>query len=253
MTPARSIDEVLLKLTEIIEICKHEQSRLGYFPALYRRVTESVKANIESGQFEDGPRMERLDVAFANRYFEAWDAWRSRRGMTLSWRLAFEAGARSEPVILQHLLCGMNAHINLDLAIVTAASSGDSPIVSLKNDFDKINQILAGLIGQVERELAQVCPLIELLTKNSDNVEGCFVDFDIRAARGLAWEHAVRLALLQKPALQGALALAIRAMDAVVAAAGQLILRPGPGLQTSLLLVRAKEENDALKVIAALA
>ncbi|MSV32951.1 MAG: hypothetical protein EXQ57_10585 [Bryobacterales bacterium] len=39
MPAANSIDEVIDALTVIIERAKTERSRLGYFPALYRRVT----------------------------------------------------------------------------------------------------------------------------------------------------------------------------------------------------------------------
>lgn len=253
MPPARTIDEVLLVLTEILQICRDEKSRLGYFPALYRRVTERVKADIAAGRFEDGARMERLDVAFANRYLEAWDAWRSGRGMTVCWRVAFEAGDRSQPVILQHLLSGMSAHINLDLAVAAAATSPGAEIESLKNDFDQINQVLAELVDQVERDLAEVCPLIGLVRTYGGHADNCLINFDIRAARGLAWEHALRLSVLQGSGLSIALALAIKAMDAVVAVMGELILHPGPQLETGLLLVRAKEDSDAVKVMAALA
>ena len=48
--------------------------------------------------------VERFDVAFANRYFEAFDrAWREEQ-TTQSWRVAFHAASQWSPVILQHLL-----------------------------------------------------------------------------------------------------------------------------------------------------
>lgn len=252
MPAVRTIDEVILALTRIIQICSDEKSRLGYFPALYRRVTEGVKKGIRAGWFEDGARMERLDVAFANRYLEAWDDWRANRPVTASWRLAFEAGSRWRPVILQHLLSGMNAHINLDLAIAAAATSANEEIRSLNTDFNRINQLLAELIGPVEGELTEVSPWVRLIETFGGHEEGRVLGFGIDAARDLAWKNAVRLAPLQGDGRQLELASAIKEMDCEVGVLGRLIMRPGPLLQAGLVLVRAREENDAGKVIAAL-
>jgi len=252
MPQAQTIDEVLLALTGILQACRDEQRRLGYFPALYKRVTESVKAGIGAGRFEDGARMERLDVAFANRYLEAWDAWRGGRAQTACWRVAFDAGSRWRPVILQHLLTGMNAHINFDLAIAAAQISPGPEIENLKRDFDEINQVLAELVVPVEQELAGVSPWIGLIETFGGHTEDAVVNFNICAARELAWEQALRLAALHQSEQDVALALTIRGMDTVVAGMAEFILRPGPLLQTGLLLVRAREESDAVKVMAAL-
>ena len=73
---ARDIDEVIAQLDDIIARSIRDGSRLGYFAALYRKVTAKVKEGIAQGRFEDGPRMERLDVTFANRYLEAMDQFR---------------------------------------------------------------------------------------------------------------------------------------------------------------------------------
>ena len=57
-----TINEVLLKLDEIVEECRIRQSRIGYFAILYRQVTRRVKEGILQGEFEDNLRMEKLDV-----------------------------------------------------------------------------------------------------------------------------------------------------------------------------------------------
>ncbi|CAN0563847.1 unnamed protein product, partial [Laminaria digitata] len=73
--PATTIDEVILALDEIIAHAKRDASRLGYFAALYRRVTIKIKEGIASGIYEDPERMEQLDVIFANRYLTAYRAY----------------------------------------------------------------------------------------------------------------------------------------------------------------------------------
>ena len=253
MPPARTIDEVILALTGIIKVCTDEKSRLGYFPALYRRVTERVKDGIGAGRFEDGGRMERLDVTFANRYLDAWECWRGGLPVTASWRVAFGAGSRWQPVILQHLLSGMNAHINLDLAIAAAETCPGPEIQGLNNDFDKINQLLSELVNPVEQELAEVSPWIGLIETFGGHEEDRVLNFSMEAARDLAWTNAVRLAPLQESGLESERDLAIQDMDCVVEGLGRLIVHPGPMLRTGLLLVRMREESNAPKVIAALA
>src|SRR5215217_2934261 len=113
VSAARSIQEVLDRLDAEIEIAVRNGSRTAYFACLYRGVTQRVLDGIRAGRFQDGPRMERLDVAFANRYLAAIGAYRRNEHASRSWQLAFEAARLRRLVILQHLLLGMNAHINL--------------------------------------------------------------------------------------------------------------------------------------------
>lgn len=54
MTPqAKTIDEVLVLLNEIIEHSIQNQSTISYFAVLYCKVTEKVKEGIATGLFEN--------------------------------------------------------------------------------------------------------------------------------------------------------------------------------------------------------
>src|SRR6266508_6246532 len=88
--------------------------RAGYFAAMYLAVTRTVRHRAVAGHFEDGPQMERFVTSFAARYLDAFEAWRSGEAVSDAWRVAFDATSSRRPIILQHLLLGMNAHINLD-------------------------------------------------------------------------------------------------------------------------------------------
>ncbi len=77
---AKTIDEVIQQLEKIVGWARDNQGRLGYFAALYRKVTVKVKEGIADGFFKDAMRMERLDVIFANRYLEALRAISRRSG-----------------------------------------------------------------------------------------------------------------------------------------------------------------------------
>src|SRR5262249_45954570 len=134
--------EVLARLDDILAQCQRDGDRLGYFAALYRRVTAAVYDGIQNGRFLDAARMERFDVRFANRYFDALDAYRAGKEVTACWRVAFDSCKRRELTILQHLYIGLGAHLMLDLGIAAAESAPGSLIMDLHGDFNEITVIV---------------------------------------------------------------------------------------------------------------
>ena len=97
----KTIDEVIVRLDEIIAWAINNNSRLGYFAALYKRMTIGVKQGIATGAFEDSVRMEKLDVIFANRYLDAFNAFQNNLDMSSCWRKAFEARTNKSVLIFQ--------------------------------------------------------------------------------------------------------------------------------------------------------
>ena len=61
---AKTIDEVITFLDEIIEKSKNENSPIGYFASLYRKVTIRVKDGIHNGEFENGETNGKTRCAF---------------------------------------------------------------------------------------------------------------------------------------------------------------------------------------------
>ena len=84
--------------------------------------------------------MEKLDVIFANRYIKAYYQYQTQQPTSKSWEAAFVEADNYWIIVLQHLLLGMNAHINLDLGIAAAQISPKDEIHSLQNDFNTIIQ-----------------------------------------------------------------------------------------------------------------
>src|SRR5690606_26555708 len=115
--PAKTIDEVISALDTIIEKECANRSCMAYFPILYRKVTVRIKEGIRANEFENSPQMEKLDVLFANRYIDAYESLDNNKPITQSWKIAFGAAKTGKLLIMQHLLLGINAHINLDLGI----------------------------------------------------------------------------------------------------------------------------------------
>src|SRR3954453_6871969 len=191
------IDGVIARLDEMVRDCTARADRLGYFAALYLRVTRAVREGIHAGSFDDGPRMERLDVIFANRYLAAYDTWRSGELPSGAWFRAFNAAQGDGYVVLQHLLAGMNAHINLDLGIAAARVAAGPALAGLQGDFDRINQLLASLTPVVEQELDEVAHGLAELTRLAPRLELRMVGFSMEKARTAAWAFAQELAPLR--------------------------------------------------------
>ncbi|HEU0175236.1 MAG TPA: DUF5995 family protein [Blastocatellia bacterium] len=247
--PAQRIDEVIARLTDIIDVSRQESNRLGYFAALYRKVTVSVKQGALNGRFEDGARIERLDVNFANRYLEAYELHRKGEAPSASWQASFEAAGHWRPLILQHLLLGINAHINLDLGIAAVETSSGGQLASLKHDFDLVNKLLADLVQPVQDEIGEVSPWIGFLEKIDPSADDAIINFSMDRARASAWDFAVRL-----NSLGGNERIAVvKLRDQEVAALGRLVHKPlGVLLNLGLLAIRSRESNDVARVIDAL-
>ncbi len=243
--PATNIDEVIQQLDRAIQTARARGSRLGYFPALYRKVTIKVREGLHQGWFENRDRMERLDVIFANRYLEALQQHEQGSQPTRAWQIAFEAAGVWWPVVLQHLLLGMNAHINLDLGIAAAQTAPGASLTTLRNDFNQINAVLASLLREVKDELSQVWPLLRLLDRIAGTADDVMINFSLARARDHAWELAERLAPLSPAEQQAAI---VRADD-WAAQFGHSIWRPAYPLGLFLPLIRIGERGSVARII----
>ncbi|NTW24678.1 MAG: hypothetical protein HGA37_08265 [Lentimicrobium sp.] len=241
--PATTIDEVISVLNEIIDREVSLNSPLAYFPALYRLVTVRVKNGLTKNEFEDPLQMEQLDVRFANRYITAYQHSKSGKPITGSWRIAFEA-PKNNLLILQHLLLGMNAHINLDLGIAAAGIMEGKPLAGLESDFNTINRILAEMSDKVQSGIGKVSPLIGLLDRLAGNSDAMLVKFSITEARDGAWKSANEFhASANDQAL-----LLLR--DKKISALGLALIYPNSKwIRTLVTFIRLAETSNVKKVV----
>ncbi|AZB09004.1 hypothetical protein EG344_09300 [Chryseobacterium sp. G0162] len=187
----KTIEEVLKRLDEIIIWCKENKSPAGYFACTYRIMTAHVLKGIQQKKFEDNPRMTTLDIAFAQRYLEAWENYSNGKKCTNAWYIAFEATKNKDLLILQHIFLGMNAHINLDLGISAATIMPYRKINPLKKDFENINTVIASINQKVQDSLNKICYPVNLIDKLSNGKDNAVLDFAISRARDTSWATAV--------------------------------------------------------------
>ncbi len=245
MEPIHTIDQVITHLDAIILKSQDDNNPLGYFAALYRKVTIKVKEGIANNRFDNGPRMERLDVIFASRYLDAYYAYQKQEPITQSWQEAFNLSTNYWPIVLQHLLIGMNAHINLDLGIAAAEVSKGENIEDLKNDFDTINTILSDLVMEVENDLAKIWPTLKKILKWTRGVDNFLVDFSMELARDGAWKFAVELSNTPEDKINASIA----ERDVKVAKKGKVITNPGKIVGIILGIVRLGERGTVSEKI----
>ncbi len=167
------------------------------FVRSYRIITIEMQRAIGADEFEDSNWMGRLDIVFAQEYFDAVEAYESGEGQVLEcWKLAFDLARERRGTVLQDLTLGMVAHIVHDLPIALF-KVGIPPghRQSRRRDHEVANDILGRSIDEVQTEVSShysfVLGFLDRLTGDIDEI---LTDTGIRAARDRAWMRAVALA-----------------------------------------------------------
>jgi len=215
------IEQVIARMDEIVNQCRSSNSRIGYFAVLYRQVTIRIKEGIENNEFEDNQRMEKLDILFAQRFFDAYDTYLNESTPTKSWTCAFEASKSTGHMVLQHLLLGINAHINLDLGIATVETMKGKNLLEILNDFDRINLILSELVDGVKANLSKVSPVFGFLIQFANGKDEILLNFSIQLARDGAWKFANKYFIAEDQLI------CLNDRDKSIANLAQKIISPG--------------------------
>ena len=240
-----SIDDVVDALETVVAWSICSSSRLGYFAALYKRVTIAVRTALRDGMFEDGPRLERLDVGFANRYFAALNGLFHPVEFgkpTHAWQVTFDAANAARPIIVQHMLAGVNAHIGLDLGVVAEEMSSGLSLLDLREDFDRINAVLASQAAAIVEDINELSPALAdvfaVLRQNEINL----INGAVKSLRDDAWRFA--LALAASPEITDPIAIAVR--DLQIAQQGALIFQGGP-FSLAITSIAARESRNVVR------
>ncbi len=240
---ATTIAQVVDALEIVIDWSIKAPSRLGYFAALYKRVTIAVGIAVAEGKFEDGARLERLDAAFANRYFDALNGHfhpdRFPRP-THSWQVTFDAASRPEPILAQHMFAGVNAHIGLDLGIAAEAICPGPKLTTLYEDFNRINAVLASQVTGVAEDINELSPVLAALYATLKNEQIHLINETVQGYRDSAWRFATILAAT--PGFADPAAIVVR--DLQIAQQGALFYKPPLPLSAFVSAIAAQESRD---------
>lgn len=225
--PATSVAEVIARMRQIVAALPPCDG-VRAFTGLYLAVTEAVDEQAKPGAFEDAPFLRRLDVVFANQYFEAARNVLLEAGPALkAWAPLIEARGKKGVLPLQFALAGMNAHINRDLPLALVATCEARRVALDDNtpqhrDFRRINKLLELVEGRVKEEL--VTDALAQFDVALGDLDDLIAMWKVERAREAAWTNAEALwAIRGLPRLRTEF---LETLDRLVGFAGRGLLRP---------------------------
>ena len=147
---------------------------------------------------------------------------------------------------MQHLLIGMNAHINLDLGIASSKVMEGGVLGNIQNDFNTINNVLGAMIDNMEDCVTKANPLLKLLHLKWFKSDEMLVQFSMNKARDGAWKFAKEISEKNAAAFADCLA----ARDKKIAELGKIIAEPkGILLRTIVKFNRLFEKKNVVDVM----
>lgn len=224
--PFRTAHDVLAGLSTLEQYFLATGDRRGVFLTAYRTITTAVDAQCTAGGFHDAAWVTKYLIAFGSLYRDALaaDVAGDRSRVPKSWRLAFDAARARRGWVIQHLVLGVNAHINHDLALALLAAGIDTDRQTRYDDHTAVNAVLERATPTLKAEVSALwAPVLTRLDHAAGTLDDEVTTFSIPKARDHAWAMAVAIdATRGRP---GELLLR-RALDEQAAVVARLTLAP---------------------------
>lgn len=193
-TPVSSVREAIAVM-QAIDRELPDRDGVKWFNRLYERVTVEVQSALGGGgNFRDPAFVTKLDIVFANLYFDALvKGLGGVEAAPSAWRPLLRERNTAGIARIQFALAGMNAHINRDLPdgiVRSFAALGGDPLTDQirEQDFERVN----GLLEQVEAKVKAdflIGPL-GALDRLGGPLDDALAMWNVRAARATAWTNA---------------------------------------------------------------
>lgn len=221
-----SVDEVAACLEKIELHCRSASDARGVFATAYLQITRAIGAEILRGGFIDNEWTTRYLVGFGNQYRRALLAYElgDHESIPRAWRIAFDTACKGRGLVIQHLLLGINAHINYDLALTLGAVGIDPDRDDKYADHTRVNAILGAATEQLKSSVSRMyAPVLERLDWFAGRIDDEMARFSVERARDHAWSFAVAI---QAAEGERERALLLRALDSQAAVMADVILAP---------------------------
>lgn len=228
MSGSGLVNDVVTQMHSRLEALPDDSARRPFL-STYLRTTQAVGDAVATGRFVDPEWVERWDVAFAELYLRAHDAFVAGEiaAVPRPWRLAFTAP--DDLPALRHVLLGINAHVNYDLpqamlSVITTTDFDDAALINRRRrDHERIDDVLASRVNEEDDLLGDPRTLLDrLLTPLNRLGSKRF----LREARQKVWHN---LHALNAARLDGSDAYATRLRELEVLSAARIadLLAPG--------------------------
>lgn len=217
-----SIDGVITRMQAMDAILTGNDG-LKWFNRLYLMVTEQVDLHSPGGAWQNPVWLLHLDVVFAGLYFRALREYLSGQSPPSAWNALFESRMRTGVDRIQFAICGMNAHINRDLALALNQANSELDVTPVAGgtelaDYQSVNALLKDVMPSALKMLAGDC--LGQLAQDTGKTGRILAFWDICRARDLAWDFAAHLRSLDGRVHDASL----RLQDSITGALGRAIL-----------------------------
>ena len=191
---------VLRRMTALVDQWEAAHDRRAVFLGCYRLMTRNMLDAIDAGRFQDAVWVSRLLHRFADYYFAALDRSDQTSPDTPAvWRLAFDATRDEDVTTLQHLLLGVNAHINFDLVFALSdllmpewAGLTEHQRIQRHADHELVNRIIGETVDAVQDQVIdRHSPWYDFVDKLLGPVDEWLTSRLISRWREEVWENAV--------------------------------------------------------------
>ncbi len=195
-TEYRTLEDVIASLTAVEQYFLLRRDRRGIFVTAYLHISREIRRRLTTSRFLDADWVARYLICFGNLYRRALLAYEEGNltAVPKAWRLSFDAARAGTGLVTQHLILGINAHINHDLALALAEVGIDPDRPQKYRDHTAVNLVLeeatAGLQDQVA---AMYAPVLHRLDRIFGGLDERATNFSIPKAREHAWTFAVAL------------------------------------------------------------
>lgn len=194
--PVTTLDEVIVRLTEMTARWDAQRNRLSIYATVYRRITQKVKALAEGGGFQDPGWMVRVDILFANRYFDIICQYEAGRLDEIPgcWAVALDTVRSGRTMIAQDIAVQIAPRVIFDLpSIIFEAGLADN-LAARKADYEKTYELfieeLDCIQEMIARKYSQLVTFMDFLAGRLDETISNVL---YTRARTEAWEDGIAL------------------------------------------------------------
>ena len=195
-------EKLLDRMHTLITGWEQDRDQRAIFLSCYVQMTANMFQAIDRGEFHDPAWVSNLVHHFADFYFDALEAYNSGLKPTPGpWLATFDAAQNPRLHVLQHLVLGINAHINYDLcfaiedALRTEWSSLDASMRQQRyEDHCHVNQVIASTLDAVQDTVVErYSPGMDLVDRLLGRLDEKLMSQMIQSWRGEVWKQAVHL------------------------------------------------------------
>lgn len=192
---AETIDDVLERM-DAIDRALPADDGVATFNRMYHQVTKLVDEAVDTRLFLAGEFLGRLDVHFANLYFEAYAASLDGTEIPRAWAPLFKARTKPDTMPIQFAFAGMNAHISHDLPLAVVTTCRELLVIPQEDtpeysDYIGTNEILAEAAETIRGWF--MTGNLARLDQLAGRVDDALEMFGLHLARMGAWDSAEML------------------------------------------------------------